>query len=91
MDVARCEMRINNQGVHAVDRPVIEIEESRWFVVACHETFVRIDRADFDIFGGWRRLIIVSLERILAGGNPVRVTCCIQFGQIGSGGLFHLM
>ena len=84
-------MGIDNQGVHAVDRPMIEIKEFRRFVVAGHEAGVRINRADFDLRGRWRRLINVALEQLLASGNPLRINRQILFGQIRSRRLFHLM
>lgn len=73
-------MGVDDQGMHAIDRPVIEIEESRRLVVAGHEAGLRIDRADLDLLAGGWRVVIVFLERLLASRRPIRFDCCIQFG-----------
>ena len=37
VDVARCDMAINNEAIHAVYCPMIEVEEAFGFAIPSHE------------------------------------------------------
>ena len=91
MHIARCDMGIDDQGMHAIDGPMVQIEEPRRLVVAGHEAGVGINRADFDLLHRRCRVIVIAPERLLARGSTIRFDGRIQLGQVGCWRLFDLM